>query len=178
MEQLQKANLVLKGIDSVNNEANTVMTWNNINLRMLLGDMYDKYDNFNLVLNSMGCDDDRLYNSGTNTYTNTAGSDESDRIVTVNVSGLNWLNATYDSATNNMSSSTTIATYRFYETFSKDYHNSIATFTKYGSDRCNITIDLKTIVLDELPDTIVPENAFPYMTFLFSIYGIPREKNV
>ena len=29
--------------------------WNNINLRTLLGDLYDKYDTFNLCLNSISC---------------------------------------------------------------------------------------------------------------------------
>ena len=31
----------------------TTYTWNNINLRTVLGDMYDKYDTFNLCLNTV-----------------------------------------------------------------------------------------------------------------------------
>ena len=31
----------------------TTLTWNNINLRVLLGDLYDKFDRFNLNLNTI-----------------------------------------------------------------------------------------------------------------------------
>ena len=46
------ASLVLSTTTSSNNTSRTSFTWNNIDLRMLLGDMYDKYDRFNLCLNN------------------------------------------------------------------------------------------------------------------------------
>lgn len=169
MEQIQKATLVLKGLDAISANQNTRMTWNNINLPLLLGDMYQRFDNFNLKLDNIACDDDRLYDAGTNTYQHTAGADNSDRIVTLNLSGLNFLNSTYDTGSNTNSSSTIIGTYCFYETFSRDYHSSITTFTK-GGDSSNITIEYKTVLDDVKPQTI---SSYPKMTFLFSIYGIP-----
>ena len=35
------------------NSINTIFTWNNINLRTLLGDMFDKYDRYLLLLQSI-----------------------------------------------------------------------------------------------------------------------------
>ena len=59
MEQKRSARLVLKTSDlTANSTTNngscdqyrTSFTWFNINLRMLLGDMYNQYDYFNITL--------------------------------------------------------------------------------------------------------------------------------
>ncbi len=74
MEQIQMPTLTLKTIDLEFNQTTyrgrtdqyqTSMTWNNINLRLhlFLGDMYGRYENFNLKLCHVLCDDNRLYNS-------------------------------------------------------------------------------------------------------------------
>ena len=47
---MESAILVLKGVNAVDSANNTVEVWNNINLRVLLGDLYDKYDRFKLSL--------------------------------------------------------------------------------------------------------------------------------
>ena len=178
MEQIQMATLTLKTIDLEINQTNhkgrtdqyqTSMTWNNINLRLLLGDMYDRYENFNLKLCHVLCDDNRLYNSGTGTYTNVSGDSNSDRIVTLNISGLNFLNNTYNTSTQCNSNSVVIATYEFYKEFTKEYNNSIVTFTK-GNDQCNLTIEYKDVI-ELTPSTL---NAYPEMVFVFHIYGIPK----
>ena len=58
----QTASLVLKTFDltygsttsaGTADTLGTTFTWNNINLRLLLGDMYDQYDRFNLNLNTV-----------------------------------------------------------------------------------------------------------------------------
>jgi hypothetical protein len=57
MSNLQIASLVLRSSDLTPGASNQygssdtyqlIQTWNNINLRTLLGDMYDKYDLFNI----------------------------------------------------------------------------------------------------------------------------------
>jgi hypothetical protein len=57
MDDNQSVLLVLKTSDLISgvskNSTNANMTWNNINLRHLLGDMWDKYENFNLQLVSI-----------------------------------------------------------------------------------------------------------------------------
>ena len=79
------ASLVLSTTTSSNNTSRTSFTWNNINLRMLLGDMYDKYDRFNLCLNTIS--------SGlSDAYFGT----QADAQVLVRVSGLPWVNNSYN----------------------------------------------------------------------------------
>ena len=63
------------------------MTWSNINLRTLLGSMYDKYDKFALV--------PVAYQS--NVGDATFGNSNDDRIVSVNISGLPFTNNNYSS---------------------------------------------------------------------------------
>lgn len=54
MSNLQNATLVLNSYDGcIATVNNSNLLWNNINLRTVLGDMYDKYDLFNLQLNSI-----------------------------------------------------------------------------------------------------------------------------
>jgi hypothetical protein len=179
MEQLQKATLVLKThplpLNGSNSRGSTDeyrrrMTWNNINLRLLLGDMYDKFDNFNLQLVNIASDDDRTLNGGV--YINPAGEDHSDRIVTICLSGMNLLNNTYDSETNHIGTNAVLTTYEFYKDFSKEVTNSIVTFTK-GNEVCNITIEYKDIYTDTSPATM---SSFPQMVFIFNIFGIPKDK--
>ena len=176
MEQIQKANLILKthylpvnssDARGFTDEFRRVMTWNNINLRLLLGDMYDKYDNFNLQLVNIGSSDNRVYNNDTVFQ---AGTNAKDRINTIYMTGMNFLNATYDSKTNNIGTKTALTTYEFYKDFSRDIQGSLFTFTK-GNDVCNITIEYRDIDSDSFPAT---SERFPNMVFIFNIYGIPR----
>lgn len=175
MEQIQKATLVLKTCTlepyaqtakGTVNGTNTSITWNNINFRLLLGDMYDKFDNFNLQLVNITSDDNR-------TGELLSGNTVSDRIVSVNLSGLNFLNQTYDSNTNNMGSKVVIATYALYKDFSQNYSNNIVTFAK-GNEMCNLTIHYTRILDDQPPDCLASLD-FPQMVFMFNIYGIPKE---
>jgi hypothetical protein len=51
---IEKRTILLKTLncDSINTNK-TIITWNNINLRVLLGTLYDKYKKFNIVLKSI-----------------------------------------------------------------------------------------------------------------------------
>lgn len=178
MEQIQKASLVLKTHQLPLNSSNHIgstdeyrrcMTWNNINFRLLLGDMYDKYDNFNLQLVNIASDDNRTYANGQ--FTSASGVDRSDQIVTIYLSGMNLLNNTYDSETNHIGTKAVLTTYEFYDLFSSEITNSVLTFTK-GNDACNITIEYKDIISDTTPATSIP---YPQMVFIFNIYGIPKD---
>ncbi len=89
----ESASLVLRSSDLPNGTNNigssdqyyTNMTWSNINLRTLLGNMYDKYDKFALVPVAY------LSNVGDGTF----GTANDDRIVTINIAGLPFTNNNY-----------------------------------------------------------------------------------
>ena len=71
MSTNENASLVLNSVNaSSTNSIKTSFTWANINLRSLLGDMYDRYDRFNLCLNTIAfnrinrCNKQSVFNSG------------------------------------------------------------------------------------------------------------------
>ena len=67
--------------------------WTKIDLRGILGKSYDDYELFNLVLT----------NVSSALQTNLPGSTSEDRKLMVYMSGLNWVNQCYDSATKSVS---------------------------------------------------------------------------
>jgi len=128
---------------SMNSKSSSI-TWNNINLRVLLGDMYDKYDVFNICLNTIST-----------SQANTIDAYPDSRNVNIKISGLPFINQTYNVKTGSNSNSTTIATFNFVPSNSTTqyyYSNNMATFGK-NSDICNITIDYFRIVDDIVPNS-------------------------
>lgn len=101
----QNASLILSTNNGNSNTTKTSITWNNINLRTLLGDMYDKYDMFNLCLNTVT----------TAPSLNSVYKASQDVQVMMRVSGLPFINNTYNvGATNNNNTQyCTIATFTF-----------------------------------------------------------------
>ena len=95
---MENTTLVLKTVDSSSSLSNSVNTWNNINLRNLLGNMYDKYEKFNLC----------LVNISTGASNNTLGTSTDDLNVSVNISGLPFINQTYNTSTGNNTNTATI----------------------------------------------------------------------
>jgi len=96
-----KSNLLLRVCDitatigtDVSNEVGTYsekgakVSWN-MNWKTLLGNSYEKYDTFGIRLNSVSV---VFYTFSTN---------NNDQIASVNVSGLNWFNNSYNPATQN-----------------------------------------------------------------------------
>lgn len=69
------------------NASRTVMTWYSINLENILGDLYDKYDLFNLRVRYIE-----------NTSQAAFGVSADDRSIYFKMSGLNWYNSNYDTA--------------------------------------------------------------------------------
>jgi hypothetical protein len=98
MTSQEKALLVLKTSDLTFNQSNSVgtanatgtqCTWNNINLRVLLGNLYDKYSRFNLCLNTFTTGPcGTLADAETGTY--------------LTLSGLPFVNNTYGVKTNSI----------------------------------------------------------------------------
>lgn len=174
------ATLVLRGFDisstasatGVTNQKRTQMTWNNINLRTVLGDMYDKYDTFNLCLNSVSCG-----TTEENLGPNYGDSDIDNLQHLINISGLPFINQTYsqkNSCNTNSAvlgtflypSSTTTVGYRVYN------DSGVLTFGK-SQEQCNISITLTRVFDGADPDSLY---SFPKTTFIFSILGV-AEKN-
>jgi len=123
------------------NEKLSKMVWKNINLRDILGDIYDKYDFFNICLNTVSTAQANLID----------GSLDS-RNISLKISGLSFSNQGYVSKTlSNNNNSTIIGTFNFTPSASSTqyyYGCNMATFRK-SQDYVDITIEYPRI-LDEV----------------------------
>ena len=164
---MENATLVLKTADSSSSLSNSVNTWNNINLRNLMGDMYDKYEKFNLC----------LVNISTGPANATLGASVDDLNVSVNISGLPWINQTYNTDTGNNTNTAIITTFQFSRNSCINLYNYGSNFLTFGKaqDLCNITISLlKSSNYAVALSTTVP---YPNVLYIFRIIGIPNESD-
>jgi len=164
----ESAQLILR---TQNATANTNLgndfTWNNINLRLLMGDMYDRYDKFNLVLSSFA-----MSNIG-----GTVGSNLADLALTIEISGLPFINQTYDPRTNNNTNWSTVNFFRVERNNSviQQFNNAFLTFGK-SQDMCNINIRY-TRITDRNPPSTPGSAPYPSSIFDFYIVGIPNDSD-
>ena len=174
----ESASLVLRSSDLPNGTNNigssdqhyTSMTWSNINLRTLLGSMYDKYDKFALV--PVGFQS----NMGDGTFGNT----NDDRIVSVNISGLPFTNNNCSSNTKTNQTRSVLYVTRFLSSSSINGSTggSVLTFTK-NQELVNLNIFYERTNLNGNGNyNIITTAAFPHMTFTFNIYGITKSDRV
>jgi len=140
----------------------TGYTWYNVNIKNLLGDWYNKYDKFNICLVSVN----QSYQAAQ--YTNNVLQYSSNYVVSVKMSGLQWLSS-YDQASKNNTDIQIVGVRNFNESNNVIGTNNI-TFLK-GSQITNITINLHSLTGDA---SLVSAQAstFGHMTFLFNITPI------
>jgi len=169
MSNLRTASLVLKTsalpLSSINPDKSS-MTWKNVNLRTLLGDMYDDYDVFNLCFIS--------FSSTIPTVAITDLSHNNLQLC-IQLSGLPFINQTYNPVTGHNETTKTIGCITFNESYdvAKEFFSDhITTFGK-NSDICDITISYVRII-DNLPPIV--DNPFPDVIFTFNIFGIEKDK--
>jgi hypothetical protein len=185
MCDIENANLVLRTYDlpliananqyGFKNPFKTSFTWKNINLRTLLGPMYDKYDTFNLSLVtivSAVCDTAANLGVGGNAVS-------SDTLVNViNISGLPFLNNTYSVILGHNSGPCLAGYMKFttnLPTLENNYSSSFNTFGK-NQELCDITISY-TRVVDGADPSNTLGGALPEVIFFFNIIGIPKTEH-
>jgi hypothetical protein len=180
MEEKRSCRLVLKTSDLTTNASTNIgtcdqfrtsFTWNNINLRMLLGDMYDQYDYFNISLISI---------SSSLTQALAAGATADDKIVFVKMSGLPFINQTFQQSTGNNGTFAYVSTLSIpltANTSTQFYNNlgNVCTFNK-DQDQCNINISFFR-VLDDTKPALNAGNINPQFSFIFVITGINKPDN-
>lgn len=149
----------------------TRYTWYNVNLRNLLGPIYNKYNMFNISLNSI-----LTSTQGTTDITTTS---KNDRQLQVKMYGLQWLSS-YNQATKNNDSNKVIRLVQFstagYGTDSYHFPEQFHTFLK-GSDVVDITINLHNVSTDTNTTTSSAGSLLGHMIFNFNIQGVPEELN-
>lgn len=160
---LESANLVLRTasvpVGDNRNANNTNITWTNISLKNVLGNLFYKYDKFKICLTSFG-----------NANTSAIGV-VADRIMNVNMTGFQWFNQTYDTSINANTSNVIISTVDFQSATGRNinYTGEIGwVFVKPQTEYINININYTRCSDNGLNNTI---NYGPSV-FCFSIYGI------
>ncbi len=148
-------------------------TWTNINMQDVIGDMYDEYDEFNLVLSNMSS---TSHVNWSNVLAN-FGSTPNDEINYIEITGLDFQNQGYDQMTKGNAAKATIHGLNFpnptvpvplFFNFS-DYP---MTFRKsYASPYTNINITFKTII-----GTVPVSDYDQRCIFNFSIYPVLESK--
>jgi hypothetical protein len=173
MNNTEYATLCLPTAYGITNVLNTTCYWPNINIRTLLGPMYDKYDLFNLSLESILISNPQhIVVAGNNVY---AGNTGDDQMVLISMSGLPFLNSTYNVRTGCNGSSTILSSTYIGNNGQSSfitYNDIFRTFGK-AADIVNITISFIKYDLSS-PITAVP---FPNFTFIFNIRGIPKDED-
>jgi hypothetical protein len=180
MSNLQIASLVLRSSDIPLNSSNQygscdqyrlTQTWNNINLRTLLGDMYDKYDLFNICLNTI------TTSAPTLAYGNTAD----DRNVILKLSGLPFVNQTYSVKQGCNTNICPIASFAFptitttaMSATQYFYSNNCYTFGK-SQQSCNLTLQYGRVIDDVLPLVNNQNREFPSIVLIFDIVGVAKD---
>jgi hypothetical protein len=168
MNNLECATLLLSTGSGTTNTLNTSCTWNNINIRTLLGPMYDKYDEFNICLNQIS--------QATAASAANLGNDPNCLNVNIVLSGLPFVNGSYNVATgHNVVSANALCTYTFLplNINTVSYYSSVQrTFSK-NIDVLSLTISLQKYDFSTPATTL----AYPNMTYYFTIFGIDKQPN-
>lgn len=150
---------------------NTNWTWTNINLRHMLGDLYNNYERFNLILESVS--QGQSYGTdGTNTQL--AYTSEDLRVM-LNVSGLPFVN-NYNTSTkqiNNVVQCGQMTIIKNNTNITYFNQHFCATFVK-SQDIANINIFM-TRACDNQILTTGAASLYPHLTFNFQIIGIPNK---
>ena len=141
------------------NQYRTSITWNAVNIKNILGSLYDNYELFNLEVRSI-----------TNPIPTTAfGVTDNDRAITFKMAGLDWVFNTYDTSSGNTVNEAIFSNSRF--------SNQTTSLNQVGIRRmtttfrkcitANITISLYNI--DSEPPNMNVGTIWPQMIFAFKI---------
>lgn len=177
MSNIEKASLILRTCDcTTTNTSYTSFTWSNIDLRTVLGDMYYKYDRFNLnLVNITSSEQIFTYTVGTSTTFCQGIPDNAFTIV--NITGLPWVNQGYNAGVLHNTNVAVLAPFMVpltqYTNTSTNYGKTYLIFEK-NQDVSNITIYF-TRVEDNLPPVTPTNFNFPNFIFQFNIFGLPKD---
>lgn len=152
------------------NEHRSNYTFTNVDLKLLMGDMYDKYELFNLQLVSLLTEDNNAYDISGGMILrilNQPGITQSDRYLNINMKGLNVINGTYDTQTRMNTSTAVIGSFKLSSLFTA-YDNNVVTFAK-GSNMINLNLFYTTVFNNDAPNTYLE---YPDVTYIFNIYGV------
>lgn len=149
-----------------NNRCN--ITWKNINMRQVLGEMYDKYETFNMYLYQV---------VQSSAFSGTAPAIAQNGLVDIRIKGLQFLNNTYNPVSRNNTTSAFLTSYVLNintsagtGTVTPMFNPTILTFSK-NTENVDINIEMKT-TREQANPPIVNSTALGTFIYLFKFYGV------
>ena len=143
------------------NTIRTDYTWNNIDFKTILGDMYDKYKKFNIHLCSVSYDQIAAY-----------GATLNDRNLIINVFGFPFSNCTYESRNNSNVSFYNGGSITFVQnTAGQTYLLDSNMMTIYSPTNPQ-TIRIRLSLINGVDPTPGGAILYPNTCFYFRIYGV------
>ena len=163
----QKANFQLKTNEGVTNTANNNCTWN-VDISKVLGELWDKYDYFNLTLKCIAWD---ILPAGVN------NGSQTNQLNSYFMRGLQWENCNYDTRLNLIEDKSCIGTvYIRTPTLgaaaSYNYYNPINVINTFRKSRPVVDLNISVInILNNTPGLLgtAGSQAFPHTIYDFSI---------
>lgn len=151
---------------ATNNSSGSSYTWRNIDMRTILGDMYDKYDSFNIGL--VNC-------VSTVQPTGMTYPSNNDKIGILYMSGLRWLNSNYDCGSKTRTNNACIGYVNFAPLTTSvgtaiQYNNLSLNSISRPHANVNLTIFFNNVSANVSNSTSA--QTFPQMAFQFVIYPI------
>ena len=143
------------------------LTWKNINMRRVLGEMYDKYETFNMYLYQI---------NQSAAFSSLSPSTNNQLLVDVRIKGLSFINSTYNIISRNNTNTAHMTSYVLNNAASDGlviitplYNPTILTFGK-NAEYVDITIEMKSTYKQDYPTIVEPVNQGPpnsFGTFVF-----------
>jgi len=147
------------------------ITWKNINMRQVMGGMYDKYETFNLHL---------YHVVQSSAFSATVPSSSQYGLVDIKMKGLQFLNNTYNPVSRNNTTSAFLTSYVLNigassaaGTITPMFNPTILTFSK-NTENVDITIEMKTTREQVFP-VILANTSLGTFVFMLKFYGVPNK---
>jgi hypothetical protein len=129
-------------------------TWYNVDLRKIIGPMYDKYEEFNISLNTFGLGSNGTFPTSLSYY--------------IKLSGLSFFNTQSPSVICNcvkVAVSTSQIT---------TFPNSLIHTFRKSTEKINLTIDIHMITSDTYPPFTSAGQIFGHTAYIFNISGVEK----
>ena len=159
-----------------NNRCN--ITWKNINMRRVLGEMYDKYETFNMYLYQIVQTSAFLAGTLVNPLVGPAPSQPQYSMVDVRMKGLQFLNNTYNAVSRNNTGSAfltscilNVGSSTAVGSVTPMFNPTVLTFSK-NTECLDINIEIKTTREQSYPVIAALGGALGTFIYMFKFYGI------
>ena len=146
------------------NTIRTDYTWNNIDFKTVLGDMYDKYKKFNIKLCSVNYDQIAAY-----------GATLNDRNLSINVYGLPFSNCTYESKQNSNGNFSNCGSITFVQNTAGQIYLQDSNMMTIYSPTNPQTIRIRLSLINGSDPTAGGVIIYPNACFYFRIYGVTND---